>query len=166
VSSVCPCFPSVSSFQVSWKNSIFLCLSLSSTYDHLAYNKLGNCDLLSYDTVFSKMYQKILSPSAGLNLSILQLLTKNNNHQLVHKKYIIFTIKTSYMFRPRWVIFRENSFVTLGLHLYSWVRMCHWLRTPLRGNCTLRRQGVNIWTYPDRGDYYFLCNIVHGYGAY
>jgi hypothetical protein len=39
----------------------------------------------------------------------------------MHKKYIIFTIRTSYMFRPPWVIFRENSFVTLRLHLYSWV---------------------------------------------
>jgi hypothetical protein len=37
----------------------------------------------------------------------------------MHNVHIMFAIKTSYMFQPRWVIFRENSFVTLGLHLCS-----------------------------------------------
>jgi hypothetical protein len=99
--------------------------------------------------------------------------TKSNNPQLMHKMYIIFTIKTSYMVRPRWVIFRENSFFTLGLHLYSWVRMSHWLRTPLRGNVESPRSGyerglstVTVWTLtslstePDRGESTFPLNGV------
>jgi hypothetical protein len=36
----------------------------------------------------------------------------------MHNVYIIFTIKTSYMFQSRWVIFRENCFFTLELHFY------------------------------------------------
>jgi hypothetical protein len=37
----------------------------------------------------------------------------------MHNVYTIFTIKTPYMFQPHWVIIRENSVITLGLHLYS-----------------------------------------------
>jgi hypothetical protein len=52
---------------------------------------------------------------------------KSNNYQQMHNVYIIFTIKTSYVFQTRWVIFRENSFVTLGLPWYNCVHYRSWL---------------------------------------
>jgi hypothetical protein len=65
-------------------------------------------------------------------------------------KTVLSSIVThSYMFRPCWVIFRENvCYRYTKAALYSWVRMCCWLCTALfLEACTLRGPGR------DRGEY-------------
>jgi hypothetical protein len=60
---------------------------------------------------------------------------QNTNHQQMHKESFIIIVTHSYMFRPCWVIFRENFFCRYTkVALYSWMRMCCW-------QCT---RGVNF----------------------
>jgi hypothetical protein len=56
------------------------------------------------------------------------------------------------MFRPCWVIFRENSLLHCWIHLYSYVRMCLCLGTFSR-NCISASNGVtdySPWRWPSR----------------
>jgi hypothetical protein len=48
------------------------------------------------------------------------------------KRVLLSIVTHSYMFRPCWVIFRENfCYRYTKVALYSWVRMCCWLFTAL-----------------------------------
>jgi hypothetical protein len=53
----------------------------------------------------------------NINLTNKYTFTKNTNHQQMHR--VLSSIVThSYMFRPCWVIFRENFFVIITLRLH------------------------------------------------
>jgi hypothetical protein len=61
------------------------------------------------------------------------------------KRVLSSVVTHSYMFRPCWVVFRENFFYrSTRVALYSWVRMCSWLCTALFFEAwTLRGPGLN-----------------------
>jgi hypothetical protein len=63
-----------------------------------------------------------------------------DNHKPAQKKIItnkctvcviIFTVRTSYMFQPLRVIFRENCFFTLWLHLYVPLNSLNYIRAAI-----------------------------------